>query len=171
MKTIPLTKGYVALVSDEDFECVNAHKWYAEVDSHTVYASRSSSRRLGKRTMIKMHRFIMGVTDPTIEVDHKNHDGLNNQRENLRVCFRSQNMSNTRKRQGTSSQFKGVTWQEQDGKSGKWKAQIRLNKRQTYLGLFSDPIDAAMAFDDAARQHFGAFALTNFPQVVVEVIP
>jgi hypothetical protein len=161
MKTIPLTKGYVALVSDEDFERVNAYKWCAKVDPHTVYAIRSLRLEDGKRTTIKMHRFIAGVTNPQIDVDHKDHNGLNNQRENLRVCTRAQNHGNRKKTRGTAT-FKGVTWDRE-----KWLAGIRINRKRQYLGRFTDEIDAAMAYDDAARQLFGPFALTNFPEVVV----
>jgi hypothetical protein len=161
MKEIPLTKGYVALVSDADYERVSQFKWQAKVNHHTVYAR---GRVDGKDQFL--HRIIMNVTDPMIYIDHRDHDGLNNQRKNLRVCSRSQNMSNQRKIRATSSQFKGVCWHRG---GGKWQAKLKQpNGKQLYLGLFTDEIDAACAYDDAARQHFGAFALTNFPEVVVE---
>jgi hypothetical protein len=165
VREIPLTKGYVALVSDEDYERVSRFKWYADVGSQTVYGRRTIRNMDGKRTQLGMHRFVMGVTDPNIEVDHRDHNGLNNQQENLRVSSRSQNMSNTRKQQGTSSQFKGVSLERS---RGKWQVVICVNKKQKHLGYFTDEVEAAMFYDDAARRHFGAFALTNFPEVVVE---
>jgi len=165
MRTIPLTKGYVALVSDEDFERVNAYKWYTSVSPRTIYATRNLRLEDGKRRTVRMHRFITCVNDPQIEVDHRDHDGLNNQRENLRVCSPAQNMANRRKQQNTSSsQFKGVSW---DKSKGKWVVKVQLNGKQRHLGTFTDEVEAAMAYDDAARSR-GAFALTNFPEVVVE---
>jgi HNH endonuclease len=110
----------------------------------------------------------MGVTDPRVEVDHKSGDGLDNRRENLRICTSSQNQANRRKWQGTSSQFKGVGWVR---RVGKWQAQLSVNRKGVHLGYFTDEVEAGMAYDSAAREHFGAFAFTNFPQVVVEFTP
>jgi hypothetical protein len=175
MREIQLTKGYVAYVDDEDFDRVNAFSWQIHENMRkdgtvrNAYAARSAG---AVRTKQKLHRFILGITDPEIEVDHRDHDGLNNQRGNLRVATGSQNQHNRRKRFGTSSQFKGVSWLKgtvYNGKqyAGKWQARIQIrfdSKSQSqYLGYFTDEVEAALAYDAAARQHFGEFALTNFP--------
>lgn len=102
----------------------------------------------------------MGVTDPKVKVDHEDHNGLNCQRENLRVCTNAQNVANQRKqKRGKSSQFKGVYCKKRDGK---WYAQIEANGEHKFLGSFADELDAAFAYDVAARQNFGEFALCNF---------
>jgi len=161
MKQISLTKGYVALVDDEDFERVIAvGAWRADVHYRkngtvrTVYAVSGE-----KKTYL--HRLIMGVTNPKTEVDHHDHDGLNCQKYNLRVCGRSQNESNSRKWavSTTSSRFKGVSW---DKRCGKWQAGIVIGWRRKHLGRFTSEEAAARAYDAAAKRLFGEFALVNF---------
>jgi hypothetical protein len=154
MRTIQLTKGYVAVVSDEDYERVSAHKWCATETKSNVYGIRKVHTSEGRTTSQLLHRFIMGVTDPEIEVDHEDHFGLNCQRHNLRVATRTQNNGNMRKTHGTS-QYKGVSW---DSGRKLWRAWLGK-----HLGRFTDEIDAALAYDSAARETFGEFALCNFP--------
>jgi hypothetical protein len=101
----------------------------------------------------------MGVTHPRIDVDHEDHNGLNCQRHNLRVCVRGENNGNTRKTCGTS-QYKGVS---RDASRGLWRACITIRNRSKFLGRFHDERDAALAYDVAARAAFGEFALCNFP--------
>lgn len=90
-------------------------------------------------------------------VDHKDGDGLNNRRHNLRGCTRRDNSANSRKRQHTSSRFKGVSYN-----SGKWLATIGYDRKTHYLGRYDTEEDAAMAYDRAALRHFGTFAKVNF---------
>src|SRR5580658_2281017 len=104
MKIVKLTKGYEAVVDDEDFLRVSQFKWHvAEIKRRdgsvrNVYARRST----GKYTNQLLHRFILGIDDPTIEVDHRDNYGLNCRRGNLRVATGSQNYGNSRRRLGTS---------------------------------------------------------------------
>lgn len=97
MKEIKLTKGYVALVSDEDFERVNAFKWCASIESRgtKVYAIRRKMIN-GKRVKIRMSHFVLDVPPGTLPlgtvIDHKNHDGLDNRRENLEIISQTENM-------------------------------------------------------------------------------
>ena len=163
MKTIPLTQGYAALVDDEDYEKVTQFQWQAKVDRRKdgtvkcVYAKRGIWRpELKQNETQKLHRFIMGVTDSDVKVDHIDHNGLNCQRNNLRVATGTQNNYNSTKRRNTSSTFKGVYWHE---KAGKWQACAQ----REYLGLFTDEIEAARAYDVVAKQLFGEFANLNFP--------
>lgn len=93
-----------------------------------------------------------------MHVDHINGDGLDNRRENLRVCSPMQNLWNSKKQTNTSG-FKGVTKRASDKA---FIARIRVNYKLISLGSFADPIDAAKAYDAAARAHFGEFARTNF---------
>jgi len=104
-----------------------------------------------------MHRAILNAP-PRMDVDHINGNGLNNTRENLRLCTRSQNMMNQRLKGGTS-RFRGVSWLKG---GAKWHAQVRANGKRLHLGLFTDETEAAMAYDAAARELFGDFARLNF---------
>jgi hypothetical protein len=154
MKEIPLNHGHIALVDDADFESVSQFKWTALPHHRTVYAIR----KVGK-TIQRMHRFIMELSDPAVQVDHRDHDGLNNQRGNLRPATNAQNRSNGRKpATGHTSRFKGVYWNKKDGK---FRAQIKVLQLNIYLGLFDQEIDAARAYNKAAVRHFGEFAQLN----------
>lgn len=161
MKTITLTQGKVALVDDEDFDRLNRHKWYARKyalkNRMTWYAVRNLTVAPGKQTTLQMHREIAAVAG-ICQTDHRDGNGLNNQRENLRPATRRQNQQNQRKRPDCSSRFKGVCWNEE---SRKWQANIRVNGYKRYLGLFEVEEDAADAYDEAATRLFGEFALTN----------
>jgi len=160
VKAIKLTQGKVALVDDADFEWLSQWKWYARKNikkSTTWYAVRQVTVAAGKQTTVQMHRVITGVP-PGAEIDHHDTNGLNNQRFNLRPATHSQNQHNQRKRLGCSSKFKGVSW---DKNARKWKAYITIDGRIHHIGLFESEDDAAAAYDAAALEHFGEFALTN----------
>lgn len=162
MKTIPLTQGQVALVDDQDFEYLNQWKWYANWHqcTHSFRAERNSSRKNGKHKTIRMHRVIMDA-QPGQQVDHRNHDTLDNRRENLRFCTYSENQQNQRPRMG-SSKYKGVWWYKS---SRKWQTQISLNGHRHHIGYFVDEIEAARAYDNAAHKLFGKFSCTNLPPI------
>lgn len=157
MKEIPLTKGFTTIVDDCDYEELVQYKWYAAVIRGMPRAVRSVRGEDGKQRSLLMARQIM---DPPkgMHVDHRDHDTLNDQRANLRVCSRSQNSANARKAAERSSRYKGVSWA---GARGKWQARISVNGKRTFLGLFDDETDAARAYNVAAIAGFGAFALVN----------
>lgn len=164
MRTIPLTKGYVTIVDDEDCEELSKHRWCAfECPHGIVYAYRASSReeqRCGTPQRIYMHRQILGLIDkPSMRVDHCSRDGLDNRRANLRLCTHSQNLANVPKRRG-SSIYKGVHWHE---RLGKWKAYMQANDKSFHLGMFVDEEEAARVRDKAVLETFGEFAVLNFP--------
>ena len=152
MKQISLTQGMYAIVDDADFEWLNQWKWHIQAGHNTYYAVRKCN---GKR--IRMHRLILGCTENE-EVDHKNHNGLDNQRHNIRKCTHSQNMQNLPYRKGGSSKYKGVSW---DKESRKWLASIKLNGIKQRIGLYLLDIDAAKAYDKVAIKLFGDFACPN----------
>jgi AP2 domain len=162
VKEIPLTRGYVALVDGADFDRVmQAGPWRAQSNRDTVYAVRMVRTSDGKRTLQMLHRFLLGTTDTKVFVDHANRNGLHNWRGNLRIATRSQNKANGRKyRNGVTSQYRGVCWER---RAGPWHASIRVNGRKMHLGRFTDELSAALAYDTAAREHFGEFASCNFP--------
>lgn len=155
MKEIKLTLGKVAIVDDEDFEYLSQWKWTTKKHRNTFYARRNMKLPNGKNKDFKMHRVIMGVTDPRQLVDHRDNDGLNNQKSNLRPCSLNENQHNRISRKG-SSKFKGV---RKDG--NKWYAQIMSYRVKRNLGSFDNEIDAAKAYNDAAIIYHGEFAHLN----------
>lgn len=159
MKKIPLTRGLFALVDDEDFERLSRHKWRANSGG---YAVRDSPSVNGKRHAIYMHREIMSPASGVV-IDHINGDKRDNRRENLRVCSRSENLRNQRRRSDNTSGFKGVNRHTQKGLRHPWIARVKVNHRGIHLGCFATPEEAARAYDAAALKHHGEFAHLNFP--------
>lgn len=159
MKLIHLTRGRVALVDDGDYESLIRHKWQAHWNGSNWYARRATSVA-GVRMQVQMHRQILGITDPKIEVDHRDNDGLNNRRYNLRTCTHVQNMRNTPSR-GNASGLRGVTYYPQ---RKRWVAYIKISGKQKNLGSFVSADDAAAAYNSAAFEHFGEFAFSNQPR-------
>ena len=157
MKYIKLTQNQVAIVDDEDFDMVSQHKWCVINDYSTFYALTSIRKPSGKRINLKMHRLILNPSG-SLQVDHRDGDGLNNQRGNMRVCTNQENQYNQRPQKGKSSQYKGVSWHKQ---SKKWQAYIKNNGKLKHLGHFVDEIDASKAYDAAAKKLFGEFARLN----------
>jgi hypothetical protein len=161
MKKIPLTQDKFALVDDEDYKWLNQRKWYAiHIRKDYWYAARSNYIDDWKKpNTIRMHREILGLKKGNDKkTDHKDGNGLNNQRYNLRCCTVTQNGQN-RKIQKHSSSFKGVNWNK---RNKKWQTSIRYNKKFIWLGRFNSEIKAAKAYDAKAKELFGEFAYTNF---------
>lgn len=160
MKTIRLSQGLVAVVDDDDYDRVSRFKWSATRHGKVVYAQRKIKTPLGRSTSLLLHRFLMNVVNPKIYVDHRDHDGLNCKKSNLRLCVPGENDGNQMKKHGTSSRYKGVSW---DSGRKTWRAQITIRGRVRFLGRYDSEEDAAIMYDAAARSAFGEFAHTNFP--------
>lgn len=156
LKEIPLTQGKTALVDELDYDFLMQWKWstYYQPRAHTWYAVRSV-RVAGRRTSIQMHRVITDAPDG-MEVDHQNHDGLDNQRGNLRVCTRADNQHNQRPCLNNTSGYKGVS-----RRRGRWVAGIRCDGRRYNLGHFDTAEEAALAYNEAAARLHGEFAFLN----------
>lgn len=173
--SIPLGRGLFALVDAADAERVNGFTWHATSKKkhpgvhYAHHTTRIGSGAGARKGSMAMHRFIMGCEPGDGKVvDHRNGNPLDNRRENLRVTDARGNATNvTRSKQQKRGGYKGVSWHTG---AGKWQASIcagalRPNgkRKQIYLGIFDDPVDAAKAYDAAALQHFGEFASLNFP--------
>lgn len=154
-KTIPLTKGFEAIVDDDDYLVWGYHKWCATVRAHTTYAIRQVYQ--GK--MVYLHTAIANPP-PGMVVDHINGNGLDNRRANLRVCTVKENGRSKRTpRVGKTSPYRGVCY---TGGPNPWAAHIKVDGSTISLGGYRSERVAAVAYDVAARKHFGDFAVLNF---------
>lgn len=153
MKEIKLTKGFVALVDDEDFEYINQWKWCITECKGRKYATRAY-KESGKNHYLFMHRIIMN-TPANLVVDHIDHDGLNCQKGNMRNCTRQQNLQNKLAQKNSSSKYLGVSFSKE---MKKYRADIK----DTFWGYFDDEIEAAKVYDQKAKELYGEFANLNF---------
>lgn len=149
MKVIPLTRGKAALVDDEDFERVAAHKWCYMTAG---YGARSIAEG-GKRKLVYLHRFILQPKKGA-HVDHINGDRLDNRRSNLRTCTHQQNRQNSKHYASNTSGHKGVSF---DKTTGNWKAYINVDGRLVHLGRFETAEAAAQHRNAVAEKLFGEF--------------
>ena len=160
MKQIQLVNHKIfCLVDDEDYEILNRFSWYliertdgcyayTKIDGNTVY----------------MHQFVLPSNDPKLTPDHKNGNGLDNQKINLRLATPSQQGANRGKQSnGKSSQYKGVCW---DKENRKWIVHIKVDKKMIHLGRFKSEKRAAVIYNEAAVKHFGEFAKLNTIEVI-----
>lgn len=155
-RILPLTKGLFSLVDADDFDWLNQWCWNADRACETKRLNFYARRMGANREVIKMHRLIMGFPDAI--VDHRNLDGLDNRRKNLRKATSNQNLANTTERSHRNGQFKGVYRHHR-----KWMAAGTFYGKHVFLGMFSSPEDAARAYDAKAIEAFGEFARLNFP--------
>lgn len=158
MKTIPLTRGLVALVDDADFDNFSQHRWLARKRPGLAYAARATYLD-GKQTLLFMHRVILGSAAHGLHVDHIDGNGLNNQRANLRACSRSENQRNRGMTKTNKTGFKGVTTTKWNRNSAnKYVAQIQVHGKKRSLGYFPTPEQAHTAYCEAAKNLHGEFA-------------
>lgn len=158
-RRIPLSQGQYAIVDPEDYERLSKYKWHVKKEPRTFYAIRSEPYKKGRRRKnITMHRVILPVPEGLF-VDHINHNGLDNRKANLRPATKRQNTCNSRpSRNKKYTKYKGVWWHKD---SKKWVATIRHNYKGIHLGYFDDEIEAAKAYDRAARKYQGEYAKIN----------
>lgn len=152
MARIPLTRGRFALVDDEDLAQLSRHRWTWVPNDRFGYAARWERRDGCKRT-IYMHREVVGFGPGDPQVDHRDGNGLNNRRGNLRAATQSQNMANQRARRAG---LRGAYPHR-----GRWKAQGKKNGRSFHLGVFDTEREAAQAWDAWAAEAWGEFARKN----------
>jgi hypothetical protein len=151
-----LPNGWHTLVSAADFDRVATHRWQAAQSDSGKRREVRRNRGPKKKTLL-LHRVILDAPDGVL-VDHINGNPLDNRRENLRLCSRSENSRNQRKLRETASKYKGVS---PNRISGRFRAFIWLNNKQIYLGTYMTEIEAALAYNEAARRLHGEFASPN----------
>ena len=157
MKEIKLyNSNMVALVDDEDYALVAKYRW--RLNQGYAYSVTQGSRK--SRKSIKMHRLVLNLTNPKISVDHIDNNKLNNTKTNLRICTSSQNSRNTIKRSNTKCRYKGVSYDARR-KKNPWYARIRYNYKYIHIGCFSSEEEAALAYNEKAKELFGEFANLN----------
>ncbi len=155
MKQVILVDGSYSQVDDEFYEEAIKHKWYCSNNGLTKYA-HCKSKINGKWKSYYLHQLIMDTIGTKLKIDHKDRNGLNNQKQNLRICSHSDNMKNRIKHRGTSK-YTGVNLHLY----GKWLARININGKQKHIGTFKNEIDAAKAYNKAAIETGNPFYNLN----------
>jgi hypothetical protein len=171
MKLVPLTQGKFAKVDDEDYDNVMRFIWHAVNERGrwyaccTCYLGRINKKSLNRS--MRLARLIM-IPPKNMDVDHIDGDSLNNQRSNLRICNRTQNLQNQRPIRGGTSQYKGVCFSTQ---KQKWRAYINVKGKQIHLGFHNSEQLAAEAYNKGAIKYFGEFAKLNLVKNIEQFPP
>jgi hypothetical protein len=142
----------ISFIDIEDVEKVKKYKWH--LDNSTGYVKTKDDNKT-----LYLHRFVMGIKDREIIIDHKSQIKLDNRKENLRICNKTQNAQNvsTVRKNNTSGTI-GITW---DNSRNKWVAQIDVNGKHKYLGRFIKIEDAKNARREAELKYFKEYAPIN----------
>ncbi len=157
-RRIYLGENKFTIVDPHDFYRFNYFNWCPKENGPRTYAVRLISAPHNRTRILSLHREIMKAP-PTLLVDHRNRNGLDNRRDNLRLATHSQNQCNKGKsRSNSSSQFIGVYFEK---RSSRWVAKIVLHGKRIWLGRFKDELDAAKAYDKAAKKYHKDFARLN----------
>lgn len=152
MKEIQLTKGQKTIVDDDDFDRFGQFKWCSSYSKHTK--SFYAVRGLGNQKMLCLHREIMNCPKGLV-VDHIDHNTLNNQKKDLRICTTGQNNCNrSGATKASGSGIRGIRW---FARTSKWTSQIQVNGKYIHLGYFKEKDSAIKAYADANKKHFGEF--------------
>jgi hypothetical protein len=165
MKKIKLTRNYETLVDNLLFNQLNKYKWRAQIckNHRLIYAVRevNSGSRITRKSIL-MHRLILELSGINLskkdQVDHKNRNSLDNRLENLRITSSQENSRNSTKKKNCLSKYKGVSWRKD---RNKWRSYITIDNKYLNLGHFNNEIDAAIAYNNAAKKYFGKFANLN----------
>lgn len=161
VRGIPLTRGKIAIVDAEDFEWLNQWKWCALKGKYTFYAMRIVEKK-GIKFSFLMHREILKLKKgDKIITDHKNRNGCDNRKNNIRTVTITINNHNSRLQRNNSSGYRGVSWKKD---KQKWKAYLMVNNKQVHLGYFTDIKSAALAYDNKVIEIRDMYASTNITE-------
>ncbi len=150
-----------AKVDPGDYERLRKYEWLAHKGGNCFYTrGYVPVDKAGKKRLIYMHQMVIEVPEGMV-IDHINHDGMDNRSANLRPATHAQNMRHRKKYLGAMySKYKGVHWHKLQKR---WYSRITFEKKNIHLGCFRDEIEAAKAYDNAARKYHAEFACLNFP--------
>ena len=151
-----------ALIDSEDILKVSISNWYLfykKSNKRKPYVR--STGKIGGR-QVSLHRYILGITDPAIQTDHINNDPLDNRKSNLRTCTVAENNRNKSSHKNSTSQYLGVCY---DRHRNKWAVCVCYNRKKVYRKRFNTEIEAALAYNKAAKKYFGEYANLNKVEV------
>ena len=158
-RKIYLGEGQWTILDEEDYYRLRSYKWIVYGTGHNLYAIRYKLVSPNKTAYVSMHREIMDANDERF-VDHRNCDSLNNRRSNLRFATCAENIRNRRKRKNTTSQYYNVHF---DKTENIWDCRLTHQGKQIRIGRFKSEVEAARAYDEAAKKYYGEFVRLNFP--------
>jgi hypothetical protein len=159
-RRIYLGDGQFTILDQRDYYNLSKFQWYIKGSFGKFYAARNYKYDFRQTKTVSMHREIM-IAPKGLLVDHRNRNGLDNRRANLRLATYSENNCNKLKRKNTSSRFIGVCFNKQNQR---WGAHIQHGGGKIFLGYFDSETDAGKAYDEAAKKYHGEFACLNFPE-------
>lgn len=151
-RVIKLSNGDYARVDDEDYERLNHYKWYLFKSEKWCYAVRTQYSK-GKQKTMFMHREILGITDPRVYVDHRDHDGLNNQKSNLRISDNRHNQFNVGKKSNSKQKYKCI----RQLRYNRWEVRVRTPDRRIHKTVHSEE-EAVKLYNDLVTKYHGEFA-------------
>ena len=155
---IDLSSGRMAKIDIEDHKKVTKYNWHLSSNKPPRIYAITNVYKNGRRTTLKMHRYVLNCSNPLIKTDHINGNGLDNRKSNLRLCSNQQNCWNQIKRKNSlhSKKYKGV-----DFHKNKWRARIRVSNKEKHIGYYKSEKLAAFAYDIQAAKYFGEFSNLN----------